>query len=309
MKKVLILLIFLAPLSNALLAQVYPYQPIDYFNTESNPSALADKKTDLLLSFNHAGIPVNQNEFRQYSGSFSKYFEGLFLGTGVYGGKVTLNDSINYQYGGIGVGYRTVIFNSIFLKLGANIKHLQLAHYSGQHSYYQFDHTAENSPVRNENNLNISLSVTLPSDALYFNIGILNIPLHQIHSSFESYQYVSLGNLLRLIDKNTSSEISYTAINTGNVLALDQTSHYLNMTFGAKVSRKASIMLGGRYGWANQENFHCTPMIGFERYLRYGWVRKDRMIQLKLGYDLTYSSDDFNSIYPGQFQTYLTYKF
>lgn len=286
----LLLLIMTLPIYG----QVYNYKPINHFNTETNPANIASKKNKNVVALTRYGIP-SSNHFSYNELQLSTYLNSLFLGVGLTAANTNLNDSIGYNHIGISAAYRNVIFDKVYVKLGATYKLVDINAPQGNFDYYThpLDSTISEGITQN---LNTSLSFSSPEDAYYLSFGMLNYQpnwLDNSGSSFPSYYFINVGDLAGVIGARRQELLSLTFVM--KELPYTQTmlpSYYINLANRALLTRNAVLKYGSRVGYVDKQYYHFTPFVAIIRVLQ---GRKNTYMMAKFAVDLGYEQKTFNS--------------
>lgn len=295
---IVVLLISVKPIYS----QVYNYTPIIHNDIETNPAILASPKVDNRVQLIHQNSFSSINPFSFNSLRLSKYFESSFLGLGLSLNNTNLG-SFNYNHIGIGAGYRNVLFNKVYLKLGATYKLVNTNSPSGIFDYYSFTPSGFLSKSIIKDNVNLALSFTSsPDDRSYVSFGLLNLdlPWGKTNNStqFPKYYVLNVGNLMTFFDRDKNSEISYTAFGklsaTSNKIIFSQ---YINLKFNLSFSRKSSFQYGSKIGFTENAYYHFIPFITYYR----------RKFAVSVSYNLHLDKVKFNQIYYSTAQINITY--
>jgi len=247
--------------------QVYNYSPINYRDIETNPSIVASGSKNNQININHLNTFSSTTPFSYTNIQLSKYFESIFSGLGLTANNTMMKDGIHYNYLGLSAAYRNVLFNKAFIKMGATYKLISTNAPSGSFDYYSFTPDGLNRQKNVTGNLNLSLSVSSPSDKYFVSISSLNNNLlwNKKNNSiqFPRYYVFHLGNLMSLFDgANRGSEISYTAFSTlsltNNKTVYNQA---IDFKFVLNITRNASIRYGSRVEYAENRYVQCIPFI------------------------------------------------
>ena len=247
--------------------QVYNYVPFNYFDIETNPSVLASENMNNRLQVYHQNAFLASQKFSYSNLKFSKYFESSFIGLGLSLNNTIMNDDINYNHIGIGAGYRNILFNKVYLKLGLTYKLVSTLAPAGSFDYFSF-YPADWHTKRNFNdNVNLSLSFSSSFDRYYLSISALNIDLPWTKTNtdiqFPSYYVINIGNLMSLWDKR-NEEISYAGFSKYSEISCKRTyNHYINFKFNYVLSRRSSFNYGTRIGYAENDYFHLIPFLTY----------------------------------------------
>jgi hypothetical protein len=248
-------------------SQIYNTIPINHFDIETNPTILASESKANRLQIIHQNSFFTKNEFLYNSVRFSKYFESLFTGVGLSINSTIVEKNISYQHAGISIGYRNVLFNKVYLKIGITNKLIRINSPSGNFDYYSFENTNQKKEINIRNNLNLALSFSTSADKFFISLSSLN---RKINSSmlndsikFPTYYVVNIGNLMSLFDMR-NSEISYTFFTKSNHYTLNTSfSHYINCKLNKLISRKSGLQYGSRIGIEGNNYFHIIPFITY----------------------------------------------
>lgn len=243
-------------------SQVYNYSPMSFDDIEINPSKLATKDIEMIQLIRQD----NFSDFSLNSFRYTKYIPSTFMGLGISLNNTNIN-KIHYNHLGIGIGYRNIIANKVYIKIGAMYKVIQSNSTSGLFDYYSFvsSDTIRSNHINQKLNLSISLSSTL--DRYFLSFSTLNIDLpsnSDVSSEFPSYYVWNVGNLVSLFKKHLSrSEISY----SGNYKYNQHSdsvfiSHYILLKYNFTLNRKTSLVFGSHIGSAENSYYHLIPQIG-----------------------------------------------
>ena len=262
----LLIMVFIL-FSSDLTGQVYNLNPIGYYDFEVNPSALTSSelhKRYQLITANSFSVsnPVFTTNFR-YSKSLFSSFSGL---------GVTLSHTSvgaeSYSSTALSYGYRTVLFDELFLRLGGTYKFIYTDSHEGAFDYYSFMETPSKRSQAIHDNVNLSIALTSGYEEYYLSYSYLNSPLPWNLTDkevlFPRYHLITAGDFLRFFSHKPNLELSYTGLlkksHGCNKLELSQ---YLNMKFKMDISRKLSLRYGGSVGLVDSKYFHFVPLIGY----------------------------------------------
>ena len=280
-------------------SQVYNFTPASYYNFETNPSIIASARfNNRLRTINHIGR--NGSSFLYNSLRFSKFSESRFYGLGISINNTSLGYGSNYQHVAIATGYSNVLFNTLYVRLGAAYKLINSNSQVAGFDYYEV--TKSENDVNNVNqNLNLSFSIA-SNDFFYVSISTLNIDLPWLNTlenySFPSYFVINAGNLLTPLN-GLKQELTYSFVAKYVKGAKGSLySHYLDYKRGlANITRRCSLRCGIRAGYANGDHYQITPNITY--------FRKNLVINLY--YNVHLEDDDFISKYDPTIQLSLIY--
>jgi len=267
-KHLTVLLLVIMVYVNAAKCQVYNYTPIIHNDIETNPSLLASDKMNNRIQLYHQNSFSSLNTFSYSSLKLSKYFEPSFLGIGLSINNTSMGNSISYNHIGLGAGYRNVLFNKIYLKLGATYKIINTNSPYGSFDYFLFVPSAPTSYRKFNDGLNLALSFSSASDRYYVSMNLLNpdLPWHKtnIDIQFPTYYVLNVGNAMRFFDGDLNSELSYSGFGKYSAFKNKMTySHYINIKLNTQLTRRSSFQYGSRLGFAENDYFHFLPFITY----------------------------------------------
>lgn len=295
--------VFMLCLISPMYCQVYNYSPINYRDIETNPAIIASESKNNQIDFSHQNTFSTSNKFSSSSLKFSKYFKSVFSGLGLILNNTNMGDSIHYNYIGMSAGYRNVLFNKVYIKMGVTYKLISTNAPSGNFDYYSFTQSGINKQKNINTSINMALSISTLSDRYYVSIGSLNTNFirDQTNNSiqFPNYYVFHLGNLLSLFDdSNRNSEISYTAFSKYSLTNTKIVySHYIDLKFVLSITRSSSIKYGSRVGYAENQYVHLIPFCTYFT----------RSAALTISYDFYSDKNSFHSKYPSTIQLGLIY--
>lgn len=246
------------------ISQVYNYFNPSAFNLETNPAVVANRKFDNRFVVSHQHSFSSTNPFDYSSFRYSKYLESSFVGLGVSINRTSYGEGIGYNHAGLALGYRNVLFNKLFLRLGAMYKLNQFNAPAGTFDYFQ--HTSMEASSRRglRHNMNLSVMVGNGDNSRYISFSKLNVPLTgpSITEDFTipTYYNWNVGNFLAFGGINPETKINY----QGYVKKIGDTttiSHYLNFQVNKAISRKFSMNIGSRLGLTDEKYYHIAPTI------------------------------------------------
>lgn len=255
-------------------AQVYNYEPIRYASFESNPAYLASAKNKCVVSLSQQGLPLS-NRFYSSQLRFSFFSAARFTGLGITAGHTQVSDSAAYSYAGLGLGYRTVLFNKVFTRIGLLYKFVHTLSPGGNFTYYGFRRTGETGRQQQVlGNANLSVSLTSAGERKYLSLGVLNAAFSWqgkgSHEFFPVYYVLHAGDLARILHL-VRWEISYTAFaRQYQHQARAPFSHYITVVYnGLVLTRYKNLRMGARVGETDKAFLQCHPMLGIYRRLRH----------------------------------------
>lgn len=266
-KFIFILFVYLNTNNTQLHSQIYNTIPINYFDSETNPTILASENKINRLQFIHQNSFFTKNNFLYNSLRFSKCFESLFTGVGLSLNSTIVENNISYQHAGFSVGYRNVLFNKVYIKMGVTNKLIRIESPSGHFDYYSFQNTNQRREIFFRNNLNLALSFSTSNDRYFISLSSLNRKMNgsmlNDNIKFPTYYVINIGNLMSLLNVQ-NSEISYTFFSKLNHYTLNTTfSNYINCKLNKPISRKSSLQYGSRIGIEGNNYFHIIPFITY----------------------------------------------
>lgn len=250
-------------------AQIYNYDPVRHTSFETNPAYLAASNGKYMISLQHHAALFSGPGFYTSSARFSAYSQKCFTGIGLALSHAKVNDSTRYSCAGAGAGYRTILFNKVFTRIGVlyNITTLQAA--PGKFLYYSFLPDSSDVVIaqRIVHNASFSVSFSSPGDKYYISGGVLNYSLPWQQQSagkfFPQYFVVNVGDFGKIFTDRVM-EIYYTAFAkkyTGEkTLPL---SHYIVAIARLNITRSSLARYGARIGAADNEYLHFSPMFSF----------------------------------------------
>ena len=295
----LITFLFSTALSISSFAQIYNYSPINYKDFETNPAYLATDAMKNNVELSHQNSFRFATEFSSSSLKYSTYFPSAFIGVGVIMNTTKIRFENRVSTAGLALAYRNVLFNKLYLKLGAMYKLVGTNRHLGVYDYYSFTATAPPQGRTLQHNINTSLTINSDGNRFFISVGASNIhlPIGDTlnHAQFPSYYTFHLGNLMAVFRKFRGSEISYSgfAKSSGSALTF---SHYTTIKFRTKISRKSSIEYGSKIGFADNSFFHIIPT--------FSYVRKK--IRANISYNFRLDKTTFKPVYFQSLQTSLT---
>lgn len=297
-----VILVFLICINYAY-SQVYNYAPVIHNDIETNPAILASENMNDRVQLMQQNTFSEKNPFSYTSLRFSKYFQSCFSGVGLSINNTSMDNHVNYKHIGIGAGYRNILFNKVFIKLGACYKLTSSADTSISFDYYSTEYKPlPMSDVRTvKNNLNLSLSFSSASDRYYISLGYLNLDLPWDNShnvTFPTYFVINVGNLMSIFrgDKNGRKEISYSAFlkHASGETTFNQ---YVNVKLNLPLTRRSSIQYGIRAGYAENDYFHLIPFLTYYKKKFALSLSYSYRLNKKNLYTKPYSTTQINIIY------------
>lgn len=254
-------------LSFGLFGQVYNLYPIGYYDFEVNPSALTSGDLHKRYQLISAGSFNGYNPIFTTNIRYSKLLFSSFSGVGVTLSHTSVGAE-SYSSTALSYGYRTVLFDELFLRLGATYKFIYTNSHEGAFDYYSFMETPSKRSQAIHDNVNLSIALTNGYGQYYLTYSYLNSPLPWNLSDkelfFPRYHLITAGNFLSFFTHEPIPELSYTGLlkksHGSNKLELSQ---YLNMKFKTNYNRKISIRYGGSVGLVDSKYIHLVPLIGY----------------------------------------------
>lgn len=265
----IVFLLFILVVS-PVVGQVYNYIPIVHSDFETNPSILAS--SDLTINrvqLIHQNSFSASNPFSMSTLRISKYFKSSFTGIGLTLNNTNYRSNNGYNHVGLSMGYRNILFNTFFIKIGATYKlintHSPVDVFDG---YLPI--SKDTLKNRFNSSLNLSFALSTNADRYYISFGLLNrqLPWDRAANSvqFPQYYVMNIGNLMSLFRKE-NSEISYTAFIKKSVIDNSQTfSQYINLKWNLRFSRNTMIPYGARIGYAENSFYQISPFVGLYNY-------------------------------------------
>jgi len=245
------------------IGQVYNYNPPSAFNIETNPAILANSKYNNRFVAKHQNSFSRTNPFNYSSFRYSKYFKSKFVGLGVSLNRTSHGKGIGYCHAALGLGYRNVLFNKLFIRLGVMYKINQFNAPPGDFDYFQYTSKEVSIKTGITHNMNWSVMLGNSGDTRYVSFSKLNMNLPGLsaQSDFSSPEYYNwtVGNLLSF-GRIKERKLSY----SGFVKKVGKTttvSHYMNLQLNARLGRKHGLNFGARIGMTDEQYYHIAPML------------------------------------------------
>ncbi|MFT7614207.1 MAG: hypothetical protein ACI9J3_003189 [Parvicellaceae bacterium] len=282
-------------------SQVYNYSIPSLQNIETNPAILSTKKFDNRVKLTHENRFSSTNPFNYTSFRYSKYLESKFVGFGVTLNKTSLGQGVGYNHVGFGVGYRNVLFNKLYLRLGAMYKVNQIKAPPGEFNYFQFTSMEVSSATDITHNLNWSVILGKNNNQQFISFSHMNAKLPGLESSsftMPQYYSVTAGNFLSFLSRKPETKITYNGI-VKKIGDTTTVSHYMNIQVNANLSRKVGLKIGARVGINNGSNYHLAPMISVY----------SKKMAVQAYYNLFIKKKDIYTEIPQSTQFSFTYKF
>lgn len=245
--------------------QVYNHTPLSYFDFDANPSALTSTELHKRGQFFSAHSFSTSNPMSATTVRYSKNIPSLFSGVGVSLSHTAFGDRAAYSTLGVSAGYRTVLFDRLYLRLGATYKLTNTNSPEGYFDYYSFKGLSSVKTSALNDKVNLSVALTSGFERFYVSYSYLNAALpwelsaQEIH--FPRYHLVTAGNLFQIFNMR-KSELSYVGlvklVDGGNQ---SEVSHYLNLKLDARISRRHSLKYGAQLGVIGAKYIHFIPAI------------------------------------------------
>jgi hypothetical protein len=265
-KKAFTLAFLLISLSG--IGQVYNYNPPSAFNFETNPAILANSKYNNRIVAKHQNSFSRTNPFNYASFRYSKYLKSKFVGLGVSLNRTSHGQGIGYYHAALGCGYRNVLFNKLFIRLGIMYKVIQINAPPGGFDYFQYTSKEVSSKTAITHNMNWSVMLGNSSDTRYVSFSKLNMNLPGLsaQSDFSSPEYYNwtVGNLLSF-GRIRERKLSYCGF-VKKIGKATTVSHYMNLQFNTRLGRKYGLNFGGRIGLTDEQYYHIAPMLQLYSY-------------------------------------------
>lgn len=310
--RVIIILLFLF-INKVIYSQVYNYLPISQTNIETNPSFVASENNKFIIT----GAYINnfqQNEaFSLKTIRISKYFNNYFSGIGLILSNTSTKDTIKYKHIGLSVGYRNILFDKIYVKLGINYKLINLISPKGYFTKYDF--VFEDS-IQKKNilqNMNFALSFSSSKELFYASFGFLNITPNWAKNQpniFPQYSYLKIGNFWNFFDGYTDKELSLLFVNENYSFEKHKLGSYITYYNIINLSRNFNLKYGGDFGYVNNNYFNLKPSILFSKNIAFIPYRKGKNEHLifKISADFAFNTTLTTQIYKPAYLFNLMYK-
>jgi hypothetical protein len=164
-------------------------------------------------------------------------------------------------------GYRTVLFDKLYLRFGAAYKFHYANSFEGAFDYYSFQKTSLYRNQSISDNVNFSVALTSGFEQYYLSYSFLNgsLPwkLTDKDVFFPTYHLVTAGNFMRLFIHEPGPELSYVCLlEKPHGSDKYRYSQYLNLKLKMDISRKWSIRYGGSVGIVDSKYFQIIPLVG-----------------------------------------------
>ncbi|MBU0487168.1 MAG: hypothetical protein KKD31_04355 [Bacteroidetes bacterium] len=286
--------------------QTYNYLPFHYFDAETNPAMVAS------VNMNNRFEAFQSNNFSQsdgfsYSGvQYSKYFSSIFSGIGLGVNYSDMGKSGNYLNTVLSFGYRNVILDEVYIRLGASYK-LQSIHATP--GFLDYHTVIENEPDKKyalQNNMNFSLALSSQKNEYYVSFSYLNsmFPWNtsEYDFSFPKYYLICIGDFMNLFDKKRAELNLISFIKTSATSGKSTISEYISFSKDLRRHRrrrghKMEARIGGSIGFLENENIHFAPYFGLF----------NKKCFLRLGYSFHVDKVNFQSVYSSTSQLGLIY--
>lgn len=261
-----LLLLFVMFSTCTLSAQVYEYLPVSLTNIETNPSFVASEKGKDLFSVSHVNNFQKGESFSMSNVKLAKYFNNRFSGIGLTMTTTNTYDSIQYNYAGLSLGYRTILFNKIYTKIGVNYKFIDVTAPAGYFTKSRFHYDGQNGINSVYQNMNFSVNFSSGKERYYTVFGYLNFNpswVNNNRSPFPEYRYMKVGNFWNLFGEN-NNEISFLIINS-KVNNTHTFGYYLTFQKVYPLTRRVSVKLGGEFGVDTNKLWSLRPTLSLSK--------------------------------------------
>jgi len=279
-------------------AQVYNYDPVRHHNFETNPSILASDYNNIGVSVTHHRAHLDDGFFSYSSFKTSKYLPRAFTGIGLSLNHTEISKGVSYNHISLGAAYRNVIFDAIYVKLGALYKLVQSTAPSGLFDSYAFFPLEDANINEMRHSLNYSFAISSPSDFFYVSMGMLNWnPFDQSDydiSAFPTYRFINVGNLWKVFNRSTNHELNYTGF-TKDFQNGERKgeSHYVTFLFGQVWTRYSYMKYGFRAGVKDDRHLEISPMLSY--YINKGTWRDQHHFLISVSLRMHFDRRNYNS--------------
>lgn len=281
-------------------AQVYNYLPVSYSDPETNPSITTSDRYNNYISLQHQNSFSSVNPLSISRFSYAKNLEKIFCGTAITIANTNDRNHI-YRHAALSFAYRNVLFNSVYLRVGASYKLIQLHSLSGTFDYFSFLPSVSTEQKKFTSNLNLNLAVASSYERYYFSFSALNFFASNQNDSlslFPKYYLLQAGNLVSLFGgKKNNSEISFQLLNKQNQ-AENQNSFFMNLYWDKALSRKWSLLIGGRTGMSKNSFYQFIPTLSLY----------SKKLMASVQYSFFITDNDLPMVFPSSFQMNLNFK-
>jgi hypothetical protein len=244
------------------MAQVYHYIPPSHFDIETNPSILTSERYANKIEITQMNS-LQRDDFFNYSRvNLSGYLKSRFTGLGLSFVNTSIKNDFSVNHVGIGAGYRNVLFDVVYIRLGAFYKINFCNSPAGNFDLFSF--TPQNSVEKKQvaNNLNLSMSVSSGGESYYASFSVLNIPIAQESFGgivFPRYFVLNLGNAASFWYRENSL-IAYTLTYRNKSSEIKSgLSHYLRLASSLPITRRLYLEYGLTTGYVENEFFSFSP--------------------------------------------------
>lgn len=265
-------------------AQVYNYFPVSYSDPETNPSITTSDRHNNYLNLQHQNSFSSANPFSISRISYTKNLERIFCGTALTATNTNFGNH-TYNHYALSFAYRNILFNSVYLRIGATYKLVQ-NNANGNFDYFIYSPSNDLNTKQLSGNVNMNIALASSLERYYFSFSALNLfpqPQNDSLSFFPKYYLFHAGNLASLFKRNkNNSEISFTVFKR-TMDSFQQWNFFLNAYFDKAISRKWGMLLGGRIGLAKSSYFQFIPTLSlysrnFQASVQYSFFVADDII-------------------------------
>lgn len=265
LKSVLIIfgIIFIA--NSESFSQNYFLTPVSHFDIETNPAILSSEKHKKQIRIDQQNGFKNGNTFNYSSLKLASYIDSRFFGVGLSLNSNSVSNNYAYKTAGLGIGYRNVLFDKAYIRIGAFYKLNFTNSAAGQFFHYNLTEYGSNSPQELTDNVNLSFALSSSQEKYYLSISFLNMLMpwgKDKINYFPQYFVINVGDIGSFFRSGEKFKLSYSYIKALNKYTLIRyQSHYVDVSTTLRVTRRINLKFGSHCGSIDNKHLNFIPYI------------------------------------------------
>ena len=246
-------------------SQNYFITPVSHFDIETNPAILSSEKYKNQIIIDQQNGFNNGNTFNYSSLKLASYIDSKFLGVGLSLNSNSVGNNYAYQTVGLGIGYRNVLFDKAYVRIGAFYKVNFTNSQAGQFYHYNFTEYGLDNPQKLTDNVNLSFALSSSQEKYYLSVFFLNMLMpwgKDKVNYFPQYFVINVGDVGSFFRSGEEFKLSYSYMKSMVKYSLIKyQAHYINTSVNINVSRRRRFRIGSHCGLIDNKYVNIIPYI------------------------------------------------